>query len=90
MNPELGQVLSGPSGVIIYALAGAVIALAGVIVYLYKAGQKKDRRIDELQDLRVSEAERHVSEVVNPLNQLATQSDYIYKQALSNGYKRGD
>lgn len=82
MNLDWSQF--GPAGPVIAMLVAAIAALAGVIVYLYLDSRKKDKRIDELQEKRVEEANKHKEDVVEPLKQYGIWTKYLYDHTINN------
>lgn len=72
-------------------ITGAFLLIAlGVIIFLYKDNKALQAKINELNEKRVEEAEKHASEVVPLFNKLTEQTDFVYKQAVVNSEKRGN
>jgi len=86
----LGQGIAG---------AAALIFLAAAI-YLYKTGRDERKasqaredlllsKLEELQDKRVLDAERHRDEVAGTLKSIAEQQQKIYDQSIISNNRQG-
>ena len=73
---------------VIAILTVAVFSLAGVIVYLYKQNQSKDKKIEDLQALRYSDLKEFVDYYKEPIAEIGKQQKGLY-ELLSNVYKPG-
>lgn len=92
MNSYIAQAVS-PSiegSFLGYGIVGAVALLSlSVAIFLYRELKAERARGDTLQEKRISEAERHASEIVPLLGPLTEQTKYIYEQAIRSE-KRGN
>lgn len=67
-----------------YGIAGlGLIALAGVVIVLYKAGVEKDKAYNDLQEKRLAEAREVTDLVIKPLEEQGKMSEKMYDILVS-------
>lgn len=68
-----------------YGVVGAVAIIAmGIAIFLYRENRSLYKQINDLQEKRIIEAEKHRDEVVEPLKQIAVQQQKIYDNSVIN------
>lgn len=67
-----------------YGLAGVgLVALALVIIALYKDGKEKDKAYNDLQEKRLAEAKEVTDFVIKPLEEQGKMSEKMYDILVS-------
>lgn len=60
-----------------------ILALAGVVLYLFRGLQKSQDKFDALQERRLEDAKETRDKLTEPLNEQAKQSQKIYELLVS-------
>lgn len=75
----LGVLSSGNTGLI---LAFLVVVLAGVIVYLSRKIDQKDKKIEEVQNLRLTDFKEREDKVNSTLELVGRNTQYMYDKMI--------
>lgn len=74
------QAVTGSTDILLsYGLPGVVIlALAIVVIFMYREGLKKDVKLEEVQRLRVEDAKEITTKLKEPLEKVSDLSERMY------------
>lgn len=70
-----------------YILGACVIVLGGVVFFLYRELNERQKRIDDIQEKRLAEAKETQAKLIEPMQRVISLSETI-KDAVLSG-KRG-